>query len=57
MTWIKDYKGKEECVVKEYKTPVCELIALDEEDIITTSGGAGCQGDAEGGGDCIMNQS
>ena len=57
MTWIKDYKGKEECVVKEYKTPVCELIALDEEDIITTSGGAGCQGDAEGGGDCQMGMS
>ncbi len=42
--------------MKEFKTPECELIALDEEDVITASG-TGCQGQNEGGGDCMLNQS
>lgn len=36
--------------MKEFKTPECEIIVLDETDIITASGGNGCEGSNESGG-------
>lgn len=38
--------------MKEFKTPECEMIALEETDVITTSGGNVCLGQNEGGGQC-----
>lgn len=40
--------------MKEFKTPECEMIALEETDVITTSGGNGCLRQNESGGVCDL---
>ena len=41
--------------MKKFEYPECEMIALENVDVITTSGGGGgCATTGEGGGDCQL---